>query len=100
MAVGLNYNVYVKYLSWLQEKGLVTIKDIDERRSVVSITEKGVEAYHTMAAWIKDVIGDILNQANPVHPLIKSVLCCPKCSKIIKSRTEPLSYSNEGLSRM
>ena len=59
MAVGLNYNVYSRYLQWLQDKGLITIKDIDERHSVVRITEKGVEAYHTMASWIKDVIGDI-----------------------------------------
>jgi len=59
MAVGLNYNVYTKYLKWLEEKGLIVIKNEGPRHVTVKITKKGLDAYNTLAMWIKDVIGDL-----------------------------------------
>lgn len=52
LAVRLNYNVYKKYLDWMEHKGLITVED------TVSITPKGLETYKTLVAWIKDTVGD------------------------------------------
>ena len=58
MAVGLNFNVYSKYLTWLKEKGMIAVKESGDKKKTIAITEKGVTAYKTLATWIKDVIGD------------------------------------------
>ena len=52
LAVRLNYNVYKKYLEWLEQKGLITVGE------TVAITPKGLETYKTLVAWIKDTVGD------------------------------------------
>lgn len=52
LAVRLNYNVYKKYLDWMERKGLIVVDD------TVSITPKGLETYKTLVAWIKDTVGD------------------------------------------
>ena len=57
MAVGLNFNVYTKYLQWLESKNLIRIVEEDERSKRVSLTPKGMETYKTLVKWIHDVIG-------------------------------------------
>lgn len=57
MAVGLNFNVYTKYLEWLENKGLIRMVEADERLKTVSLTPKGMETYKTLVKWIKDVVG-------------------------------------------
>lgn len=52
LAVRLNYNVFKKYLDWMDGKGLITVDE------TVAITPKGLETYHTLVAWIKDTVGD------------------------------------------
>ena len=52
LAVRLNYNVYRKYLDWMQEKGLITVGE------TVAITPKGLETYRSLVTWIKDTVGD------------------------------------------
>lgn len=52
LAVRLNYNVYKKYLDWMESKGLIVVDD------TVGITPKGLETYKTLVAWIKDTVGD------------------------------------------
>lgn len=52
LAVRLNYNVYKKYLDWMERKGLIVVDE------TVSITPKGLETYKTLVAWIKDTVGD------------------------------------------
>jgi predicted transcriptional regulator len=59
MAVGLNFNVYTKYLDWLEMKELVHIVEEDERSKYVSLTPKGMDTYKTLVKWIKDVIGTL-----------------------------------------
>lgn len=59
MAVGLNFNVYTKYLDWLEMKELVHIVEEDERSKYVSLTPKGMDTYKTLVKWIKDVVGTI-----------------------------------------
>jgi predicted transcriptional regulator len=57
MAVGLNFNVYTKYLEWLELKGLIHTMEEDERSKYISLTPKGMETYKTLVKWIKDVVG-------------------------------------------
>ena len=57
MAVGLNFNVYTKYLAWLESKDLIRIQEKDERLKYISITPKGLETYKTLVGWIKEVVG-------------------------------------------
>lgn len=57
MAVKLNYEVYMKYLSWLEEKGLIIIY-MEHEHQYVKITTKGVEVYNTVVMWIKKTIGE------------------------------------------
>lgn len=57
MTVRLNFNVYTKYLEWLERKDLVHTHEEDERSKYVSVTPKGLETYQTLVEWIKEVIG-------------------------------------------
>ncbi len=57
MAVGLNFNVYTKYLDWLESKELIRVVEEDERSKSVSLTPKGLETYKTLVKWIKDIVG-------------------------------------------
>ena len=57
MAVKLNYDVYMKYFYWLEEKGLITTS-IEDDYQYVKITAKGVEVYNTIVVWIKETIGN------------------------------------------
>ena len=52
LSVRLNYNVYKKYLEWMEAKGLIVVDD------AVTITPKGLETYRTLVAWIKDTVGE------------------------------------------
>lgn len=56
MAVHLNYDVYMKYLSWMEEKGLLTLS-MENNHQYVNITNKGIEVYNTVVKWIKETIG-------------------------------------------
>jgi predicted transcriptional regulator len=57
MTVNLNYDVYMKYLSWLEEKGLILIYKENDHQ-YVKVTTKGVEVYNTVVMWIKKTIGE------------------------------------------
>ena len=57
MAVKLNYDVYMKYVSWLEEKGLITTY-MENEHQYVKITAKGVEVCNTVVMWMKETIGE------------------------------------------
>jgi predicted transcriptional regulator len=59
MAVGLNYTIYIKYLRWLEEKGLIKRVAIDAKHDRITITPKGIEAYRSLVEWIQETIGDL-----------------------------------------
>ena len=52
LAVRLNYNVYKKYLDWMEQKGLIVVGE------TIAITPKGLETYKTLVEWIKDTVGE------------------------------------------
>ena len=56
MAVGLNFNVYTKYLDWLENKGLIHTVE-EERSKRVFLTPKGMDTYKTLVKWITDTVG-------------------------------------------
>lgn len=58
MAVGLNYTIYVKYLRWLEKKGLIKFVQIDAKHEQIAITPKGIEAYRSLVEWIRETIGE------------------------------------------
>jgi len=57
MAVGLNFNVYTKYLDWLERKTLIRVVEEDEHVKWVSLTPRGMDTYKTLVKWIRDVVG-------------------------------------------
>jgi predicted transcriptional regulator len=59
MASKMNYNIYSKYLHWLENKGLVKIIKTNPRNNIIKITPKGVEAYKRIISWIRDFIDEI-----------------------------------------
>ena len=52
LAVRLNYNIYKRYLEWMERKGLILVGD------TIQITPKGIETYGTLVTWIKDAVGE------------------------------------------
>jgi len=56
VAANLNYDVFSKYLTWLEEKGLVAVSTGDGVPSRVEITEKGREAYRRLVSWLDDFV--------------------------------------------
>jgi predicted transcriptional regulator len=47
----------MKYVSWLEEKGLITTY-MENEHQYVKITNKGVEVYNTVVMWMKETIGE------------------------------------------
>ncbi|HEX9907177.1 MAG TPA: winged helix-turn-helix domain-containing protein [Thermoplasmata archaeon] len=58
VAARVNYDVFSKYLTWLLEKGLVSLENSPEGREMVAITDKGMESYKKLVQWINEVIHD------------------------------------------
>lgn len=57
-AVRLNYDLFVRYLAWLEGKGFVRVVPRKEGSDVVRITKEGVEAHRRLVEWIRQVLGD------------------------------------------
>ncbi|MDD1778600.1 MAG: hypothetical protein LUQ65_10575 [Candidatus Helarchaeota archaeon] len=56
MATGLNYNVFTKYLNWLEEKNLVLIEDKDKLHKTIKITKKGIDIYKRLVILLGELI--------------------------------------------
>ncbi|MEM2088377.1 MAG: hypothetical protein QXF52_06865 [Thermoproteota archaeon] len=59
MLVGLNHPRFMEYLEWLLQHDLVTIVKDEEGVERVSISSKGVESYHRLVEWIRDLMRNI-----------------------------------------
>lgn len=57
MATGLNYNVFTKYLNWLEERNLVIIEDKDKPHRTVKITKKGIDIYKSLVILLSKLMG-------------------------------------------
>jgi predicted transcriptional regulator len=56
VASKINYDVFRRYLSWMSERGLVTVENCLDGHERVQLTEKGGEAYRKLVRWINEVI--------------------------------------------
>lgn len=57
MAVGLNYNVYSKYLDWLEDKKLILMLHASDEGQLVTLTPKGHELYIILLKLLEEVMG-------------------------------------------
>lgn len=56
MLLGLNYPRFAEYLDWLLNRQLVAkIFDEDDVERI-TLTQKGVDAYHRLVDWIKEMM--------------------------------------------
>jgi len=57
MSTGLNYQTFLRYLSWLETHGLVQIAPSSERDGErITLTKKGVESYDRLVDWIREIV--------------------------------------------
>jgi predicted transcriptional regulator len=56
VAAGVNYDLFTRYLEWMQSKGLVITENSDDGHERVILTVKGEEAYKKLVQWINEVI--------------------------------------------
>ncbi len=56
VAANVNYDVFAKYLAWLESRGLVTVEDNPDGHARVAITEKGKRAYRQLVEWINEFV--------------------------------------------
>jgi predicted transcriptional regulator len=56
VASRVNYDVFRKYITWMEDHGLVALENSDDGHERVSLTPKGAEAYKKLVQWINEVI--------------------------------------------
>jgi predicted transcriptional regulator len=56
MLLGVNYPRFTEYLQWMLDHGLVSEAPDDEKVERISLTPKGIDAYHRFVDWIKDTL--------------------------------------------
>ena len=59
MLLGVNYPRFIEYLDWMVEHGLVLEVLDEERTERITLTPKGIDAYHRLVDWIKETIEDV-----------------------------------------
>lgn len=57
-AVGLNYDLFRKYLAFLESRGLVSVAKDGEGRDVVRLTKEGLRLHDDLARWLTSLFGD------------------------------------------
>ena len=56
LASRVNYDVFRRYVSWMSDRGLVSIENSSDGHERVGLTPKGEEAYRKLVQWINEVI--------------------------------------------
>ena len=56
VAADVNYDVFARYLAWMQSHGLVSIENSPDSHDRVALTPKGYEAYRKLVQWINEVV--------------------------------------------
>lgn len=55
LASNLNYDILIKYLEWMRERGLISMVSNDGRE-VVQLTPKGQKAYQELVYLLSDLL--------------------------------------------
>ncbi|MGD9962491.1 MAG: winged helix-turn-helix domain-containing protein [Thermoplasmata archaeon] len=56
VASRVNYDVFRRYISWMEGRGLVAVENSSDGHDRVSLTTKGEESYKKLVQWINEVI--------------------------------------------
>jgi predicted transcriptional regulator len=56
VAANINYDVFVRYIEWMAQKGLIAFEKCPNGHDGIRLTSKGEEAYKGMVQWINEVI--------------------------------------------
>lgn len=56
VAANVNYDVFAKYLAWLQSRALVALQNHPDGHERVAITEKGKRAYRQLVEWLNEFV--------------------------------------------
>ena len=56
VASNVNYDVFRRYVSWMDGRGLIAIENSTDGHERFSLTPKGDEAYRKLVQWINEVI--------------------------------------------
>ena len=58
LAVRLNWDLFRRYLAYLEGRGLVAVEKGAGERETVRLTQAGRDARRRLLEWIRDVVGD------------------------------------------
>ncbi len=56
VAANVNYDVFSRYLSWMLDRGLVTLENSPDGHERIVLTSKGAEAYRKLVQWVNEVV--------------------------------------------
>ncbi len=56
VAANVNYDVFARYLAWMQARGLVELQQSADGHERVVLTLRGREAYRKLVQWINEVV--------------------------------------------
>ena len=57
-AVGLNYDLFQRYLADLEQRGLVTVRPGERGEKLVVMAEQGRQAHRQLVQWLRRVFGE------------------------------------------
>jgi predicted transcriptional regulator len=60
VASKVNYDVFRRYVSWMDGKALIQIENSNDGHERISLTPKGEEAYRKLVQWINEIIHERL----------------------------------------
>jgi predicted transcriptional regulator len=58
LASGVNYSQFVRYLEFLQQRGLVSLRTVDGGAESIELSARGYEAMMFIAKAIREMLGD------------------------------------------
>lgn len=56
VAANVNYDMFSRYLGWMEGHGLVSLENASDGHERVALTPKGQEAYRKLVEWIHEVV--------------------------------------------
>ncbi len=58
MAVRLNWDLFKRYLHFLEGRGFLVVRPNPDGQEIVRLTKEGRDAHDQLVTWIRDVVGD------------------------------------------
>jgi len=56
----VNYDLFMRYLAWMEQKGLVTHNNSPDGHERIVLTPEGEEAYRRIVQWINEVVMGVI----------------------------------------